>query len=145
MSGKNQAPQVINWQSTNPLLNFLPLNQLTINKGSVPSGVVNGVMTGTTTIYTNVIDVSRMDNLGISYQWTGTPTGTFQVMGNNDGILGNEFALTFNPLLIQPAGSANSAIGIDLNQFPWKWLFLQYTNVSGSGLLYATLQVKDLN
>lgn len=142
MSGKNQAPVVINWQSTNPITGFLPLNNNTAGKGSLPSGASAGVMSGTATIYTNIVDVSRMDNLGAAIQWTGTPTGTLQVMGSNDGAF--FFALTFSPALTQPAGSGGG-YGIDLNQFPWKYILFEYTNTSGSGSITTTLQVKDLN
>jgi hypothetical protein len=83
-----------------------------------------------------------MDNLGLAVSWTGTPTGTFQVMGSNDGAF--FFPLTFSPALTQPADSSGG-YGINLNQFPWKYLLLEYTNSSGSGLITTTLQVKDLN
>lgn len=140
MSGKNQYPVIYNWQSTNPATGFLPLkaNQ----SGSVPSGVVNGTMSSTNTIYSQIIDISRMDNSGLEVTWTGTPTGTFQVMVSNSGI--NFYALTFNPSLAQPAGSAGG-YAVNLNQVPFKYLMLQYTNVSGSGVLTVYGQMKDLN
>lgn len=142
MSGKNQAPVVLNWQSTNPATGFLPLNNNTAGKGSAPSGNLLGAMAATDQIWSNIIDVSRMDNIGLGVSWTGTPTGTFAVQGSNDGAI--FFDLTFDPALTQPAGSAGS-YGIDLNQFPWKYLLLTYTNASGTGSLLTTMQVKDLN
>ncbi len=158
MSGKNQAPIVlgpnasnfslspsqpgISWQSTNPATGFLPLNAYGSTQGSLPSGNPNGAMASTNTIYSQIIDVSRIDNCGLEITWSGTPTGTFQVMASNSGI--NFYALTFSPALTQPAGSAGGYV-IDLNQFPFKYFMLQYTNSSGSGTLTAFAQVKDLN
>lgn len=141
MSGKNQYPYTLNWQSTNPATGFLPTPALW-NGGSKPSGTLSGTMSSTNTIYTNILDVSRMDNLGLEVTWTGTPTGTIQIMGSNSGI--NFYALTFNPALTQPAGSGGGYL-IDLNQFPFKFLMVQYTNSSGSGVITTYYQGKDLN
>ena len=139
MSGKNQYPNTYNWQSADPSTTFLPNpNQY----GSAPSGVVGGVMTGTNTIYSNIMDVSKMDNLGLEINWTGTPTGTFSVMGSNSGK--NFYALTFNPVLSQPAGAAGGYL-IDLSGYPFKFIMLKYVNVSGAGVLTIYGQNKDLN
>jgi len=140
MSGKNQYPQIFNWQSTSPVIGFLPLKANT--SGSIPSGVTNGVMTGTNTIYSQIIDVSRMDNIGLEVEWSGTPTGTFSILVSNSGIQFN--TMTFSPLLGQPSGSAAS-MGIDINQIPFKYMFLQYVNSSGFGVLNVYGQMKDLN
>ena len=159
MSGKNQtpitlgplAPTVSNlpanspgmsWQSTNPATGFYPQNMTVQGQGSAPSGLLNGVMSGTNTIYTQIVDVSRIDNCGLEVTWTGTPTGTFTVQVSNSGI--NFYALTFSPALAQPAGSAGG-YAVDLNQLPFKYFMLQYTNSSGSGVLTVYAQVKDLN
>lgn len=154
MSGKNQTPITLgpksstpnapgmSWQGNNPATNFLPLNLTTQGQGSIPSGFLLGAMASTNTIYTQIVDVSRMDNMGLEVTWTGTPTGTFQVMVSNSGI--NFYALTFNPALAQPAGSAGG-YAVDLNQLPFKYVMLQYTNSSGTGSLTVYAQVKDLN
>lgn len=139
MSGKNQYPVTFNWQATNPATGFLPNpNQ----SGSIPSGTVNGAMASTNTIYSQILDISKMDNQGLEVTWTGTPTGTIQVLVSCSGI--SFYALTFNPALSQPNGSA-SGYAIDLNQIPFKYMLLQYTNVSGSGTLTVYGQQKDLN
>lgn len=139
MSGKNQYPVTFNWQSTNPATGFLPNpNQ----GGSIPSGVVNGAMASTNTIYSQIIDLSKMDNIGLEVTYTGTPTGTFSVTVSNSGI--NFYALTFSPALGQPAGSGGG-YAIDLNQLPFKYLSLQYVNSSGTGTLTVYGQNKDLN
>ncbi len=141
MSGKNQFPQQFFWQATNPATGFLPLNANTVNSGSIPSAI-QGAMASTNTIYSQIVDISRMDNIGLEVTWTGTPTGTFSVMVSNSGI--NFYALTFNPALAQPVGSA-SGYAVNLNQVPFRWMMLQYTNASGSGTLTVYGQNKDLN
>jgi len=139
MGHKNQAPIVINWQSTNPTIGFLPTHP---QGGSIPSGTLSGTMSGTNTIYTNIVDISRMDNIGLEVTWTGSPTGTIQVMVSNSGI--NFYALTFDPVLAQPSGSASGYV-INVNQIPFKYIFLQYQNSSGSGVITVYMQVKDIN
>jgi hypothetical protein len=159
MSGKNQGPVVLgpnaptvsslpanspgmSWQSTNPATGFLPLNNNTSQQGSVPSGLINGAMSGTSTIYTQIVDVSRMDNVGLEVTYTGTATGTIQVMVSNSGI--NFYALTFNPALTQPSGSSGG-YAISINQIPFKYFMVQYTNTSGSGTLNVYAYVRDIN
>lgn len=99
-------------------------------------------MSGTATIYTNILEIARMDNVGLELTWTGTPTGTIQVFCSNSGI--NFYSLTFNPALAQPAGSASGYL-IDLNQVPFKFIYIQYTNASGSGIITCYGQNKDVN
>jgi hypothetical protein len=139
LTSKNQFPFTAQWQSTNPATNFLPPPNQT---GSIPSGVINGAMASTNTIYSQILEISRFDNIGLEVTWTGTPTGTLQVMVSNSGI--NFYALTFDPALGQPAGSAGG-YAIDLNQVPFKYIFLQYANASGTGTLTIFGQSKDLN
>lgn len=99
-------------------------------------------MGSTDTIYSQIVDVSKMDNIGLFVSWTGTPTGTFSVLAGN---VNAEFsALTFSPSLAQPSGS-DGFMTISLNQFPFKYLLLQYDNASGSGTLTVSGQHKDLN
>ena len=141
MSSKNQFPSTFNWQSTNPQTGFNPVGAL-YGGGSEPSGVAGGAMASTNTIYTNILDVSRMDNVGLEVAWSGTPTGTLSVLVSNSGI--NWSALTFSPPIGQPAGSAAMET-IDLNQLPFKYLMCQYVNSTGSGTLNIYLQLKDLN
>lgn len=107
-----------------------------------PVGTKTGSMTGTNTIYTNIYDTTLYDNAGIEVAWTGTPTGTLTVQCSNSGTA--FYALTFNPTLTQPAGSGGGYL-IDLNQLPFKYVMLQYTNSGGSGTISAYLCVKDLN
>lgn len=135
----NQAPIIFNWQAANPFLTLLPLKYQT---GSLPSGTVNGVMTGTNAIYSQAQEVSRYDNIGVEINYTGTPTGTIEVHGSNSGV--NEYALTFSPVLTQPAGAAGGYL-ININNFPYKYMMIKYTNTSGTGVLTAYIQIKSLS
>ncbi len=142
--GKAQFPSTFNWQTTTPVTGFLPApgpNQ-SVAGNSPLSGTLAGVMTSTNTIYTNILGLRQTDNQGIELTWTGTPTGTIQVMVSNSGI--NFYALTFNPLLAQPAGSASGYV-IALTGIPFQYLFLQYTNASGTGTIVAYSQCKANN
>lgn len=139
MSGKNQFPTTFFWQATNPATGFLPLKY---QAGSEPSTVVDGVMTATNVIYSQIIDISKTDNQGLEVTWSGTPVGVIEVFVSNSGR--SFYALTFNPSLSQPAGTA-SGYAINLNQLPFKFMMLKYTNTSGVGLLNVYGQQKDLN
>lgn len=140
MGSKNQAPITFNWQSTSPVTGFLPrpANQT----GSVPSGVISGTMSSTNVIYTQIIEKSRLDNIGLEITWTGTPTGNFEVWVSNSGI--NFYPLTFTPPLGQPAGGAGGYF-INLTQLASKYIFLKYTNATGTGVLTAYGQMGDVN
>jgi hypothetical protein len=111
--------------------------------------VQQGVMTGTATITSSGQYVANLDNIGLEITWTGTPTGTISVLGSiSNAIPGIDaviyYALTFNPALSQPAGSGGGYL-INLNQFPWHYLKVQYVNASGTGVLDVVLFGKDLN
>lgn len=142
--GKAQFPSAFNWQTTSPVTGFLPgpgPNQ-DVAGNSPKSGVLAGTMSGTNTIYTNILGIRQTDNEGIEITWTGTPTGTIQVMVSNSGI--NFYALTFVPALAQPAGSAGGYV-IALTGIPFQYMYLQYANASGSGAVTAYAQCKANN
>lgn len=142
--GKAQFPSVFNWQTTSPVTGFLPgpgPNQ-SVAGNSPLSGVLAGVMTGTSTIYTNILGLRQSDNQGIELTWTGTPTGIIQVMVSNSGI--NFYALTYNPILAQPAGSAGGYVIANIG-IPFQYCFLQYANASGTGTITAYCQCKANN
>lgn len=142
MGHKNKFDLAFNWQSANPATGFLPLTNITQDRGSKASGVVNGVMTGTNVIYSQIIDVSKMDNIGLEVAWTGSAVGVFEVMGSISGI--NFPSLTFDPVLAQPSGTAGEyLVGITQDQF--RYIMLKYTNTSGTGTLNVYGQFKDLN
>lgn len=142
MSGKNQFPLQLSWQSTDPRIGFLPLNNNTQGSGSVPSQIYVGTMSGTNTIYSQILDVSRMDNLGLEVAWTGTAVGVFSILTSVSAVNWN--ALTFSPPLPQPAG-ADAGYCVSLNQLPFKYILLEYVNSSGAGTITVADQNKDLN
>ena len=102
----------------------------------------NGVMTGTNTIQSIPMSIENVDNIRIQLAWTGTPTGTISVQMSGDGVQYD--ALTFNPLLAQPAG-APGQYAIEINQTGALSMILQYVNASGVGALTASYTAKDLN
>jgi hypothetical protein len=109
--------------------------------------IQNGVMTGTSTILSVPQNLQNFDNTGLEVTWTGTPTGTLSVLGSCSAAIVqaavvNYYALTFNPAISQPAGSAGGFL-INLNQFPFPFMEVQYVNSSGSGVLNVYLYSKD--
>ncbi len=124
----------LTWVTSTPVP-FLP------GRPSPPAGTVAGVMASTNVVYTNILDVTTMDNLGLEFTWTGTPTGTIEIMGSVSGAV--FYALTFNPVLAQPAGSASGYL-VDLAGYPFPYLMIKYTNVSGAGSITTWICGKDL-
>lgn len=104
--------------------------------------IVSGVMTGTTTITSTPTFVGNVDNGGIEISWTGTPTGTITIQCSISNV--TYYSLTFTPALTQPAGAAGGYL-IDLNQIPFPWVQISYTNATGTGVLNAWTFYKDLN
>lgn len=107
------------------------------------SGVTAGVMTGTSTIYSNAQDVGNVDNLGLIVSWTGTPTGTISYLVSELGDIFDALS-SFSSALAQPSGSAGS-YPITFTQLPFRFFMVQYVNSSGSGLLTVSIGQKDLN
>lgn len=142
--GKAQFPSTFNWQTTSPVTGFLPGPgpKQSVAGNSPLSGITSGTMSSTNTIYTNILGLRQIDNQGIEITWTGTPTGTISIMVSNSGI--NFYALTFSPLLTQPAGSAGGYV-IALTAIPFQYMFIQYINASGSGSITAYSQCKANN
>lgn len=117
----------------------------------------NGVMTGTSTITSPAEYLGNFDSVGLEVTWTGTPNGTFSVLGsisaigqfNISGTISSVpaisyYALTFNPALTQPTGTAGGYL-IDLSQYPFPYIEVQYVNTSSTGVLNVYLFGKDLN
>lgn len=133
MGDKKKNVYQLNWSTTSPV----PFNK------NVPFvGSTSGTMSGTSTIYSNVMPIGNFDNSGLEITWTGTPTGTISVMCSVSGQV--FYALTFNPALAQPLGAGGGYL-VDLNQVPFGLVMLQYTNSSGTGVLTAFIESKDLN
>lgn len=111
-------------------------------------------MTSTNQINSAVLHTGNFDNHGLEIAWTGTPTGTITIVGAVNNPYPNSYSavnpipaqnsLTFDPALAQPTGS-NGGYVVDLNQFPFPLLQIQYVNTSGSGVLNVYIFSKDLN
>lgn len=141
---KSQFPSTFNFQTTNPVTGFLPgpgPNQSTAGNSPM-SGILAGVMSSTNTVYSNILGIRQTDSQGLEVNWTGTPTGTISIMVSNSGI--NFYALTFVPVLAQPAGSAGGYV-IALQQIPFQYMFIRYVNSSGAGALTVYSQCKAFN
>jgi hypothetical protein len=131
--GKAQFPSILSWQTTSPVTGFLPSpgpGQSVAGNSPRPVVPLTGAMSGTNTIYTNILGIRQMDNVGLELTWTGTPTGTITVQVSNSGLV--FYPLTFNPALAQPSGSAGGYV-IALEGIPFQYMYLQYVNSSGTG------------
>lgn len=104
--------------------------------------ITDGVMTGTTTLTSPPTYIANLDNIGLQVGWTGTPTGTVSVLVSPDDV--NYDALTFDPALTQPSGSA-SRYWINISQLASFYIKVQYVNASGTGVLNVKICGKDLN
>lgn len=112
----------------------------------------NGAMTGTTTVTSAPQNISNFDNIALEISWTGTPTGTINILGSISESfpqavqagLANYYPLTFSPALTSPVGSADAYL-VYMNEIPYPYIEVQYVNVSGSGVLNVFLFSKDLN
>ncbi len=111
--------------------------------GGVGLKIMNAVAVSSTTVYhSTVFNAAFLDNIGLQVKFIGSMVGTLIVEGSTDN---SEFdALTFNPVLTQPSGS-NLSYLINLNQVPFPYVRVTYTNASASGTLTVTLSAKDLN
>lgn len=104
--------------------------------------ITDGVMTGTSVITSPTIDKTNLDNVGIHIIWTGSAVGTVEIKCSIFNVVFD--AITFNPVLTQPAGTAGSYL-IDLNQIPFPYIKVVYTNTSGTGVLNVHLCGGDVN
>lgn len=103
--------------------------------------VTNGVMAGTGVITSNPVNVKGYSWGSLQVDYTGTPTGTFSVLGSVDNITYR--SLTFDPVLTQPSGSAGGYL-ISLAPYSYPFLEVSYTNASGSGTLNVKFFSKAL-
>lgn len=98
--------------------------------------------------------IQQEDSVAIQLNFTGTPTGTFQVQGSLDYVppqpnfadqptaTGNWVNLTLSPVPI--AAGAPDNILIDLYALSFPYIRLVYTRTSGSGTLEAYVSCKAL-
>lgn len=101
-----------------------------------------GPVSGTATTVSPIFNANGLDNIGLQVSFSGTMVGTLSVQCSIDNQ--NYVDLTFSPPLAQPSGT-NISYLIDLNQLPFPYLRVSYTNSSGAGTLDVYLSAKDLN
>lgn len=111
--------------------------------GPVPI-IPSAAMSGTAVIYSQIFDIGSLEGAAFQPIWSGTPTGTLKVLVSLDyqpnpqpgGTARN--AGTWSDLgasfTNQPAGGANSTY-CPVYASCAKYIKLQYTNASGSGVL----------
>lgn len=111
----------------------------------------NGVMTGTNVLTSPAVHILNLDNVYLQLDFTGTPTGTFQVQVSGDHqedqegnvlVAGHWVSLVLSPSPV--AAGAPLDIGIDLNQLGAPYVRVIYTNASGVGVLNAFVSGKAL-
>jgi len=113
--------------------------------GSLPAGLhlMNAVaVSGTNTYTSDTFNAADFDNCGLEIVFTGTMVGTLEITASISN--SNFIPLTFSPVLSQPTGS-NLKYLVNLNQFPFPYYQVSYTNASGSGTLDVWSSGKDLN
>jgi hypothetical protein len=122
--------------------------------------ILNGVMAGTSTLTSAVTDIRFLDDVGYQFVWTGTPVGTFSIQVSADyfqDINGNvvnpgnwiSLILTYwNGAVFVTSSSIPTTVGspiyIDLALLSAPWIRAQYTNISGAGVLTATITAKEI-
>ncbi len=105
--------------------------------------VPSGAMTGTAVITSQVFDIGSMEGAAFQPTWTGTPTGTFVVLVSLDYIPNPTGGTPINAGTWDNLGasvSGNPAGGAGHTYIPVyascaRYIQLQYTNASGSGVL----------
>lgn len=115
-----------------------------------PIPVINAAPLASTVTGTPV-HVLFLDNVGIQFVWTGTPTCTIKVLVSNQTTPGSSppmpVANSFTSLTLSsvtnPSGSSGT-FWIDLNQLGSEWVEAQYASCSGSGTLSAFLSAKKV-
>lgn len=111
--------------------------------------ITNGSMAGSLT--STVTNIQFLDAIGVQFNFTGTPTGSFQVQvsadyaqddNGNVQVAGNWVNMTLSPAPVA-SGSADS-IYIDIRSTSAPWMRLVYTRSSGSGTLNAFITAKAI-
>lgn len=92
-------------------------------------------------ITSSAFNIQGLDNIGVQFNFTGTPTGTFYVQVSADyqavnGLVinsGNWNSLTLNP--VPAAAGAADSIGINIQEIAFPWMRVLYTRSSSTGTL----------
>lgn len=133
------------------LKNIIPIYQ------NFSPALGNNIMTGTNIVLSPPTDILRKDNVSYQLTWTGNPVGSFAVQGSIDYNPGlpqsgghfNAGTWTTVPVVDQngaPPTASGSAgqILMDLTEFSFPWIRIQYTNASGAGVLTGYISGKSV-
>jgi hypothetical protein len=85
-------------------------------------------------------NIQYLDNVGIQFIFTGTPTGNFFVDLSLDQV-------TWTPIIFsgQPAASGSDGnVYLDLNQLSSPYIRVRYVEVSGTGTLQVYITSKQV-
>ena len=120
--------------------------------------VVAGDMSSS--IISAVTNIQFLDNVGIQLNFSGSPTGNFQVQISADYVQDDEgnvvVAGSWIPLVltylsgstftssVNVPTSVGSPIALDLNQLSFPWIRIAYISTSGSGTLNSFITAKML-
>lgn len=113
----------------------------------------SATMSGTSVFTSSATSIIYRDSLAYQFNWTGNPTGTFQIQGSvdyNPGLpqsAGTFNSGNWNPVTITPtptAASGSATYLVNMNQLAFSYARFQYTNASGSGVLGAWTCGKSL-
>jgi hypothetical protein len=91
------------------------------------------------TVDSLIVNIPFLDNISIEIAWTGTPTGTFQVLGSVSGV-------NYNPVAIgikAAAGVPDTTLVSFQNQ-GYQFLKLRYIGTGGNGTLNAWVGGKEI-
>lgn len=105
----------------------------------------------TPTITSAATSIKYTDDCAIQLNFTGTPTGTFQIQGSLDYTenqnhqpvnAGNWIALTLSPVPV--ASGSTGQILLDLYGLSFPWIRVVYVPTSGTGTLDAYISAKSI-
>jgi hypothetical protein len=98
----------------------------------------------TSNITSSATNIAYLDNIGVQFNFTGAPVGTFKIEVSTDYNEDTQKNIinpgSWTPLTLSPAPTAAasaSTIYIDMNQLSAPWIRSGYTASSGSGVLSA--------
>lgn len=124
--------------------------------------ITAGAMTGTSAVTSTVTSIKFLDDVGIQFNWTGSPVGNFQIQVSADHeqddssppnvtVAGNWVPLLFTywtgsafVTAYNIPTSLGSPIYMDLTLLSSPWIRVVYTNTSGSGTLDAFITAKQV-
>lgn len=123
------------------------------------NNIVNGDMSQAS-LTSTVTNITYLDDIGLQFNWTGSPVGTFQVQvsadhaqdfNNNVTVAGNWIPLTFtyyNGTAFVTSTTLSTSLGspyyLDLALLSAPWIRVVYTMASGSGTLNSFICGKEV-